>query len=114
MRSIFIFLTILISGINISGQEKKKFKDIFSVSGYVKYMNTSSFASLDSVITDNLIHNRIRFKAFISDHFTAVVGLENVVVVQTDDATLVVHKEKVEEIKTLIEKLVDTEYKVLL
>ena len=55
---------------------------------------------------ENLIHS--------NDHFTAVVGLENVVVVHTDDATLVVHKEKVEEIKTLVKKLVDSDYKVLL
>ena len=77
MRSILFFLIVISSCTGSFGQEKKKFKDRFSISGYVKYMNTSSFASLDSVITDNLIHNRINFKAYLSDHFTAVIGMRN-------------------------------------
>ncbi len=35
-------------------------------------------------------------------HFTAVMGLDDVVVVHTDDATLVVKKEKVEDVKKLV------------
>ena len=33
------------------------------------------------------------------------MGLDNVVVVNTDDATLVMHKDKVEEVKDLVEFL---------
>jgi len=46
---------------------------------------------------NNYIHSQ--------DHFTALVGLENVVVVHTDDATLVVHKDHVEDVKSLTDKL---------
>ncbi len=74
--TLFVFLTLFSSSIAV-GQEKKKLKDVITVSGYVKYMNTSSFVSLDSVISDNLIHNRINFKAFLSNRFTAVVGMRN-------------------------------------
>ena len=31
--------------------------------GYVRYMNSSSVITSDSIIADNLIHNRLRFKA---------------------------------------------------
>ena len=34
-------------------------------------MNTTSVVDLDSLITDNRIHNRIRFKAYLSDKITA-------------------------------------------
>ena len=77
MRGFVIFFFVITSTLFVSGQEEKKLKDYFAVSGYVKYMNTSSFASLDSVVTDNLIHNRINFKAFISDNFTAVLEMRN-------------------------------------
>ena len=39
------------------------------------------------------------------DHFTAVLGLDNIVVVHTEDATLVVHKDQAEEVKLLVEKM---------
>ena len=77
MRTILIFFIVASNCIITFGQEKKKFKDHFSISGYVKYMNTSSFSSLDSVITDNLIHNRINFKAFITDNITGVIEMRN-------------------------------------
>jgi len=35
-------------------------------------------------------------------HFTAVLGLDNIVVINTDDATLVVQKDKVEDVKELV------------
>ena len=40
-------------------------------------MNTTSFVDLDSLITDNLIHNRIRFKAYLSDKITTVIEMRN-------------------------------------
>ena len=56
--------------------------------------------------SDNLIHS--------PNHFTAVVGLDNVVVVHTEDATLVVHKDKVEKVKTLVKHISETGKKELL
>lgn len=38
-------------------------------------------------------------------HLTAVVGLDDVVVVTTEDATLVAHKDKVQDVKPLVERL---------
>ena len=49
------------------------------------------------VAGNNLIHS--------NDRFTAIMGLDDVVVVNTDDATLVMHKDKVEEVKDLVEYL---------
>ena len=56
-------------------KEKLKLKDKFSIEGYIKYMNSSSIMSLDSIIGDNLIHNRIKINAFISDKITARVEM---------------------------------------
>lgn len=39
------------------------------------------------------------------ERFTAVLGLDNIVVVNTDDATLVIPKDKVENVKDLVEML---------
>ena len=58
-------------------QEKKTFNDIFSVKGYINQMNACSFVSIDSMMTDNLIHNRFDLKAFISDNFSIVGGIRN-------------------------------------
>ena len=63
----------------LSGQEKEHswWKDRVQVSGFVKYMNTASVASLDSMITDNLIHNRLRLKVNITNKLTSVVEMRN-------------------------------------
>ena len=37
--------------------------------------------------------------------YTAIVGIDDLVVVNTDDATLVVPKDKVEDVKQLVELL---------
>ena len=57
--------------------KKNKWKEKVEFSGFVKYMNTTSFVNLDSLITDNLIHNRIRFKAYLSDKITSVIEMRN-------------------------------------
>ncbi len=46
---------------------------------------------------NNLVHSKGRF--------TAVVGADNMVVINTKDATLVVPQDRVEEVKQLVEKL---------
>ena len=37
-----------------------------------------------------------------NNHFTAVIGVDNIVVVNTPDATLVIPRDKVENIKELV------------
>ena len=49
---------------------------------------------------DNFIYSQ--------DHFTAVVGLENVVIIHTDDATLVVHKDQVEKVKSMVDLVTES------
>jgi len=39
------------------------------------------------------------------DHFTTVIGLDNVVVVSTDDVTLVVNKDNVEDVRKAVSYL---------
>ena len=55
---------------------------------------------------DNFIHSQ--------DHFTAVVGLENVVIIHTDDATLVVHKDQVEKVKSMVDLVTESNREDLL
>ena len=45
----------------------------------------------------NLIHSK--------DRFTAVLGVDNVIVINTGDVALVVDKDKVEDIKNLVHYL---------
>ena len=47
-------------------------------------------------------------------HFTAVVGLDNVIVITTDDATLVVNKDNVEDIRKAVNYLIEKERQELL
>ena len=77
-KSLISFLCISLMCVLADAQEKKAFKDYFSLGGYVRYMNTASItSSLDHIRTDNLLHNRINLKAFISDDLTAVVEMRN-------------------------------------
>ena len=47
--------------------------------------------------TNNLIHS--------SEKFTSVLGLSNIAVINTNDSTLIVPRERVEEIKTILSVL---------
>ena len=55
---------------------------------------------------NNLIHSNNRF--------TAIIGVDNLVVVNTDDATLVVPRDKVEKVKDLVNWLDEKGHKDLL
>jgi mannose-1-phosphate guanylyltransferase len=49
-----------------------------------------------------------------NDRFTAIIGADNLVVVNTDDATLVVPRDKVEKVKDLVNWLDKKGHKDLL
>ena len=51
--------------------------------------------------SDNLIDSEKKF--------TAVIGLDNVVVINTEDATLIVDKNKVEKVKDLVQYLKESD-----
>ena len=42
--------------------KKSYIQEHFELGGYVKYMNTNSFRTIDTIFTDNLFHNRLNFK----------------------------------------------------
>ena len=48
-----------------------------------------------------------------NDRFTAVIGLDDIVVVNTEDATLIVSKDKVEKVKDLVSWIEKKNYKNL-
>ena len=73
----FLTFSLLICRPIAQAQENKTLKDYFSIDGYIKHMNSTSFVNLDNLLTDNLIHNRINIKAFLSDNFTIVTGMRN-------------------------------------
>ena len=49
-----------------------------------------------------------------NNRFTAIIGVDNLVVVSTDDATLVVPRDKVEKVKDLVKWLDEKGHKDLL
>jgi mannose-1-phosphate guanylyltransferase len=49
-----------------------------------------------------------------NNRFTAIIGVDNLVVVNTDDATLVVPRDKVEKVKDLVKWLDEKGHKDLL
>lgn len=79
-QSILLIL-ITLSGVSAFGQSEEgdsnKWKEKFTVNGYVKYMNTNSFANLDTIYSDNLIHNRINFKYYANNNFTFSLDFRN-------------------------------------
>ena len=79
MRITVFIALIFFMHFGLSGQEKEYswWKDRVQVSGFVKYMNTASIASLDSMITDNLIHNRLRLKVNVTNKLTSVIEMRN-------------------------------------
>jgi len=75
---LFIALLILNNlSINAQKEDEKKWKDSLSLSGYIRYMNSSSVINSDSIIADNLIHNRLRFKLDFNSKLMGVVEMRN-------------------------------------
>jgi len=79
MRIYFLCFLLFSFSFSFFSQENKKnkLKEKVEFSGFTKYMNTTSVVDLDSLITDNLIHNRIRLKAYLSDKITTVIEMRN-------------------------------------
>ena len=75
-----LFFALLISNfISLKAQkeDKKSLKDNITFSGYLRFMNSSSVINSDSIIADNLIHNRLRFKLDFNSKLTGVVEMRN-------------------------------------
>jgi len=69
---VFFFITIA------NTQEKQSWiNENFQFSGYVKYLNTSTFQDLDAILNDNLLHNRLNFKVYLNNQFTTTFEIRN-------------------------------------
>jgi len=66
-----------VSGVGQEDEQKWKFKDNVSVDGYVKYLSSVSFTNGSNLLSNNLIHNRINVKAFLSDKISTKVAFRN-------------------------------------
>ena len=93
----------------------EKAKNIYMVSGEFKWNDIGSWNALYDVLNTNVDGNIVRGKGKVMDgknnliqsngRFTAVLGVSNLVVVNTDDATLVVPRDKVEDVKAMVDFL---------
>ena len=79
-KSFLILFILLFSIVSLNAQEEKqkpKFKDIFALSGYVKYLNTTGIGGKDYLVNNNLLHNRINLKAYLGDYFELKLEARN-------------------------------------
>ena len=76
-RSLFVAILailFLLNSSNIQGQEQKH----ITLNGYVTEMYNVMFDSISGLfINDNLIHNRLNFKAYAGTHISASIELRN-------------------------------------
>ena len=90
----------------------EKANNIYVVTANFKWNDVGSWRALYDVLNPNDEGNIIRGNGKVIDgennliqsdkNFTAIIGLDNVVVVNTKDATLVVKKDDVEKVKDLV------------
>lgn len=74
-KIIFVALFFMILA---NGQDKDNwFNENTQFSGYVKFLNTSTFKNFNSIANDNLLHNRLNLKIYASEAFTVSVELRN-------------------------------------
>lgn len=72
-----LFLPLFIFSQEKKKKQKKQFKDIVAISGYVKYLNTTSFTDADNLYNDNLLHHRINIKVYLGKYFEIQAGVRN-------------------------------------
>ncbi len=73
-----ILIIILLFTLQSQAQETQTWaKENIQFSGYVKYLNTSTFQDLDAILNDNLLHNRLNLKVYLNNNFTTVIEVRN-------------------------------------
>ena len=78
MKKILLIIFPILFGINANSQEKESVFSNMTLSGYIKYMNTSIISDVDSVwLVDNLIHNRLNYKWYLNDKITLSIDMRN-------------------------------------
>jgi len=97
------------------GLMEKMKENLFVIRATFEWSDLGSWDAVKDLMAPEKTSNVIRGEGVIldgennfiqsEDHFTGVYGLNNVVVVHTDDATLVIDKNKVENVKEIVEWL---------
>ena len=100
------------------GLMEKVASDAYVIKADFEWNDLGSWNALYDILPKNKGGNVVRGEGMVlngknnfihsQDHFTAVVGLENVVIVHTDDATLVVHKDQVEEVRSMVDLVTES------
>ena len=100
------------------GLMEKVGSDAYVIKADFEWNDLGSWNALYDILPKNKGGNVVRGEGMVlngknnfihsQDHFTAVVGLENVVIVHTDDATLVVHKDQVEEVRSMVDLVTES------
>ena len=100
------------------GIMEKVGSDAYVIKADFEWSDLGSWNALYDILPKNNGGNVVRGEGMVlngkdnfiysQDHFTAVVGLENVVIIHTDDATLVVHKDQVEKVKSMVDLVTES------
>jgi mannose-1-phosphate guanylyltransferase len=101
----------------------EKTKNIFVIKAKFDWNDLGSWNAVYDYFMKAKDENIIRGKGYVQsgqqnlilspDKFTAMIGVDNLVVINTDDATLVVSKDEVEKVKDLVSWLKKNKYKDL-
>ena len=93
----------------------EKSDDIFVIPGKFKWSDLGSWNALYDVLPKSKGENVVHGAGMVlsgettlvhsNGRFTAIIGADNLAVINTEDATLVVPKEKVEHIKDFVSLL---------
>lgn len=93
----------------------EKSEDVYLIKAEFDWSDLGSWNTVYEYMSKNDSGNAIRGDGVVfdgknnfiqsDDRMTAIVGLDNIVVVNTDDATLVIPKDRVEDVKNLVELL---------
>mgnify|MGYP001428078505 CR=1 FL=1 len=102
----------------------EKAKNIYVVKSDFRWNDLGSWNAVYNVLPKRKDGNLVKGGGIVIDgknnfiqnngHFTAVVGLDNVIVITTDDATLVVNKDNVEDVRKAVNYLIEKERQELL
>ena len=102
----------------------EKAHDIFVVKADFKWSDLGSWNAVYDELPKRKDGNLIKGNGIVidgnnnfiqnEDHFTTVIGLDNVVVVSTDDVTLVINKDNVEDVRKAVNYLTENDRQDLL
>ena len=75
MKKVLILLLSITVSLAGFTQKKYKLKDNIRFGGYLKYMQTNVIQNADTILTDNLIHNRLNLRIKLPKHITFGTGV---------------------------------------